>query len=598
MNTVYQQIKKLLKEERWVLFVGTPCQTEGLYKYLNGEYEKLLIVDLVCYGVSSPGIWQKYMRYLSRQYKGQIVNFNFRDKRNKDNGHSISWINRKGEMVYSLYDDLYCQLYFRNLIIRPSCHKCPFCTVHRNSDFTIGDFWGIEHIKPEMDDGMGTSLVITHSEKAEMIWKFIQNKCVYFSCEEKDVLQPRLIEPTKRSEKRSLFMKIQSYLPFSLIAFIFRKSKFRRQKMEKKIGILTFHCSDNCGAMLQAYGLKTWLCSHGKNAEIVNYIPLSLISRHWLIPIYLWPGCGKKNILRMALKGFYGNITSGNKYWKQRHNMKCFRRKYLTDNHPKFLVRQMRACPYETYIVGSDQIWSPDITNGLKPVYFGAFESRKKQKVIAYAASMGNNALVSHYDNTFKKLLQHVDVISLREEGAQPYIEKFGRNANVVLDPVFLLGKEKWHEIEILPKEEHYILVYATEPNADMYQFAFLLAKKKKKQVYFMKPYDRLKIEGMREINTIGPAEFLGYVDKADYVITNSLHVTAFSIIFQKSFLVFLHKTKGLRLLSVLKLHGLEDRIWKNGKEGQIDDVIDWDTVMKKNQRQKEKAEKYLRDHV
>ena len=131
-----------------------------------------------------------------------------------------------------------------------------------------------------------------------------------------------------------------------------------------------------------------------------------------------------------------------------------------------------------------------------------------------------------------------------------------------------------------------------------MYQFAFLLAKKKKKQVYFMKPYDRLKIEGMREINTIGPAEFLGYVDKADYVITNSFHVTAFSIIFQKSFLVFLHKTKGLRLLSVLKLHGLEDRIWKNGKEGQIDDVIDWDTVMKKNQRQKEKAEKYLRDHV
>lgn len=223
MTGCYQQIRKALQEDRYVLFVGTPCQTEAVRRYVKEPREKLLLADLICYGVPSPGIWEKYVKYLEKKHKGVLKTFYFRDKRNKDSGHTAAYQIDGKEYVGSLFRNLFCRSYFKNITIRPSCYNCKFCTTKRNSDFTLGDFWGIEKVRPEFDDGMGTSVLICHTEKAKQVWDEEKDRARWFECTEQEVLQPRLLSPTECPSKRKVYMRWYRYLPFSLWINLFRK---------------------------------------------------------------------------------------------------------------------------------------------------------------------------------------------------------------------------------------------------------------------------------------------------------------------------------------------------------------------------------------
>ncbi|MCD7840488.1 MAG: Coenzyme F420 hydrogenase/dehydrogenase, beta subunit C-terminal domain [Erysipelotrichaceae bacterium] len=224
LTGIYKKVKSRLKEYRYVLFCGTPCQCQGLLNYLGEDSDYLILVDLICYGVPSPGVWNSYKEYVENKYNGHLKDFSFRDKRNHDNGHTISFHIDDHEYVQPLNKNLYNRLYFGNLIIRPSCYQCRFTSVHRNSDLTIGDFWGIEKVHPEEDDGMGCSVVIVHSLKGRHIWHEVKNKVQYFECHENDVLQPRLKTPTTKPRlKRSLFMICYSLMSFeSCIKIMYR----------------------------------------------------------------------------------------------------------------------------------------------------------------------------------------------------------------------------------------------------------------------------------------------------------------------------------------------------------------------------------------
>lgn len=217
---VYEMVRCDLKDKRNVLFVGTPCQTEAVRKLFGMTYPKLILVDLICYGVPSPMIWKDYVHYLEKRHKGQLKAFNFRDKRNHDNGHTISYQVDNREFLNEYSKDPFIAMYYSNCILRPSCHECRFSTLQRNSDITIGDFWGIEKKALNMDDGMGTSLVILHTHKAARIWKEIRDCFHYIECAEHEVLQPRLISPTLASKKRGLFFKVYHMIPFRLLVFL------------------------------------------------------------------------------------------------------------------------------------------------------------------------------------------------------------------------------------------------------------------------------------------------------------------------------------------------------------------------------------------
>lgn len=221
LDGVYIRIRSLLKEGRWVLFCGTPCQAHALKRFLGEPYPTLLLADLVCYGVPSPGIWRRYVALLERRHGGRLTEFSFRDKRARDNGHTRCYTTGSREYTSSLGEDIFCKMFFANLSIRPSCHACRYCTPDRESDFTLGDFWGMEKIRPDLNDGMGTSLVILHTDKASEVWEQVRDKVVWFSCEKEDALQPRLESPTPAARTRGVFMLSFRILPFSIATALF-----------------------------------------------------------------------------------------------------------------------------------------------------------------------------------------------------------------------------------------------------------------------------------------------------------------------------------------------------------------------------------------
>ena len=224
MDGVYRRIETLLREGTWVLFCGTPCQAYGLKRFLGRDYPRLLLVDLVCYGAPSPGLWRDYTARLERRY-GPLTAFSFRDKRGRDHGHTRAYIAGGQEHACQLSRDPYCGMYFANLSIRPSCHVCEFSSPDRESDFTLGDFWGVEKVRPEADDGMGISLVLLHTDKAREIWREVQGQLDCFPCEEEAALQPRLRGPTPPSPYRGLFMRIYRTLPAGTLFFLWEKKE-------------------------------------------------------------------------------------------------------------------------------------------------------------------------------------------------------------------------------------------------------------------------------------------------------------------------------------------------------------------------------------
>lgn len=169
IGSCFTQVKQLLKEDRWVCFSGTPCQINGLYKYLGKDYDNLIAVDVVCKSVPSPMIFQKYVDY-KREREGNISDIVFRDKKRGflycTMAHYLTHIDRKvGKSVYrrGSESDEWLRLFLSGKISRRSCMTCPYQTMQRVGDFTLGDIW--ETNNPEFDDNKGSTLLHVWTKK-------------------------------------------------------------------------------------------------------------------------------------------------------------------------------------------------------------------------------------------------------------------------------------------------------------------------------------------------------------------------------------------------------------------------------------------------
>ena len=204
----YMQSKPLNsfnEAEEWIkhndgmlLFVGMGCQAEGfrLFSEKKGFRDRVLIVDIVCHGVSSPQIW--------KDYADKIGDFSFLSFRDKRNGWHFptAYVIKKGKEL--LIQD-YLNIYYNRCALRPSCYKCPFATTERKSDITIGDFWGIEQIAPDFEVGSGVSLFLAHTSKGIETFDCMKDQFDWIESNVKDCLQPNLIKPTERSDMREKF---------------------------------------------------------------------------------------------------------------------------------------------------------------------------------------------------------------------------------------------------------------------------------------------------------------------------------------------------------------------------------------------------------
>ena len=183
IGNTYHEAKALLLQGRYVLFTGTPCQIDGLLHFLNKKYDKLYTQDIICHGVPSPMVWQRYLEYQSSACGGEVDRKSLPAFRRKDEGwkrYSVSYrFADDTEYRQTLDKDLFMNAFLSNICLRPSCYACHSKSLNRNSDITLADFWGIENILPEMFDDKGTSLIFVNSDKGQDVFDGIIKNIKY-----------------------------------------------------------------------------------------------------------------------------------------------------------------------------------------------------------------------------------------------------------------------------------------------------------------------------------------------------------------------------------------------------------------------------------
>lgn len=211
IGDAYKQAESLLVQGKKVLFSGTPCQIEGLVAYLGKPYENLITQDLICHGVPSPSVWQKYIAYRKSLADGASVeSVAFRNKKDGWTKYSLQMDFENGAVYRATPDkDPMMQVFLKNLCLRPSCYDCSFKKLSRKSDITLADYWGIKSIHPDMDDDKGTSFVIIHSEKGRELFEKIRDK---LDCVETDLNvgvhhNISMIRSAPLPKKRSAFLR-------------------------------------------------------------------------------------------------------------------------------------------------------------------------------------------------------------------------------------------------------------------------------------------------------------------------------------------------------------------------------------------------------
>ncbi len=358
-----------------------------------------------------------------------------------------------------------------------------------------------------------------------------------------------------------------------------------------KIYTITCHDVYNYGASLQAYALMKYLQLLGHDVEIIDYKP-SYLSRHYALFGVGNPKYRKNFVLRLAYNvlKFPGRLLALRKKkifdkYQESHLVRTSKR-YVSNDELKTYLPQADA-----YICGSDQIWNPLFNNGKDKAFYLDFAPADKRK-IAYAASMAVDAIPSADCDFMRQQIARLDSVSVRESTAVALLSDLGIEATRVMDPVFFHDKDFWtgelREKGKVYSQSGYIFVYDFDKNTEIKSFAVEFAKKNGLKIVtaFKSDYATLSL------NLKDPNDFLAAINNADFVISNSFHATAFSIILQKQFAVVGRKEKvNSRMLDLLKLVGLQNRVLTDDFENV---AIDYEKVEEALRMEIEKSKAFL----
>lgn len=211
LNSIFALIQKDLKQGHRVLFIGTPCQVAGI-KSKYSRYENLYTMDLVCHGVPS---LQFFIDTLPKEY---IISDNFKYSFRKNISYCIS-ICENGKIVYQrpLYKDIFYKGFFNGLIFRPSCYNCLYAKPERNSDITLGDFWGLKS-KLISDIEKGVSLVLINTDKGKSIFDKLGDKIIFEDKTLKEAFEnnEQLNHPYGENFRAKLFRKLYNIFGYKI----------------------------------------------------------------------------------------------------------------------------------------------------------------------------------------------------------------------------------------------------------------------------------------------------------------------------------------------------------------------------------------------
>ena len=520
VGQTYKKIEKMLsKTDAPVIFCGCPCQVDALKIFLKKDYANLITIDILCHGVASPKAYGKFLDEIFGDVDSPIKNVDFRSSKYGWARNLVITAEDGTERV-SPHDGSYFNAYLWGYSQRKACFSCKYACMNRVGDITIGDFWGINEILPEMYDKKGTSLVSCNSKKGKEVLDFIDKYILKIKkCDLTDVL--------KVAEKYNWAMIKPGNMPTNRDIFFYRLAKgdcfsqaLRYASMPPyDVGILGWWFEDNWtnyGSTLSYYALMEYVSSLG-------------LSVCMLTSPYHHANAASDFIRK---HGYVISPTySFNDFYK--HNSKI-----------------------NTFLIGSDQLWFYNCYKSWKHILFldFAFENKKK---IAYATSFGHKdpKIPSHEIPTLEKLLKKFDAISVRENDGIKILESLFHIVSVqAIDPVFLCDIKNWDDISNDAKRKvngDYIFTYMLDPSEEKKKLLRKVSEKLGVPIVSItdRQYDKLKKETMLiDYGILRDAsinELVYHIKNAKYIVTDSYHGTCFSLIFCKPFCSIVNPKRG-----------------------------------------------------
>lgn len=338
---------------------------------------------------------------------------------------------------------------------------------------------------------------------------------------------------------------------------------------KKTLGILTFNRALNYGAVLQTLALKDVCESLGYEVYTVNYMKDTPEEAPSLFRNFL-AAPNKKRAVFKLVRGAMSYIGD----YRRWRAFSIFRRNYLNESIVCTSAEEVASLEYDVYISGSDQIWNYNITGSqFDPVYFGQIPGAARCMV--YAASAQDTPFPLNKEQEFAAILERTNVpVSIREEKLAKYAAKLtGTQHPVVLDPTLLAGRDFLDKLPATnaPKEP-YILIYQIDANPASDVSVAALEKRFGCKVYTMTVPRLGSIHGRK--GEAGPEEFLTLLKNARFLVTNSFHGIALSLLLEKDFFVYDNGGVMTRIDSLLEAVGLNDRKIKLVADIDPDDKI------------------------
>ena len=361
-----------------------------------------------------------------------------------------------------------------------------------------------------------------------------------------------------------------------------------------KIGIVTYHNANNYGAVLQAYALNNYIDKNIADCDIVDYRSDFFYKRyHYFIE------CKSLRKIITSLLNFPIRAMIIKRFDRFRNESFKTGKEVYNDNSIKNADTE-----YDKFVFGSDQIWNYSLNN-CDYNYLGDFVS-DSSKLNAYAASFGFSNICDIDDNikeTYSSYLNRFKHVAVREEQGTVLVNYLtGKRAEVVCDPVFLLNKDEWDDMAVgKTKRGRYIFLYHLQGrDTDLRRYAKYLSKKTGLPVIEFQAWVKPRPICFKPVFGGSPEDFLGWIKDAEYVITDSFHCTAFSIIFMKKFwskIAINKDEKATRVGNLLYKLNLHERIIPEDLcKWDYDDIIDYKSVEDKKIEMISSSKEYLRN--
>lgn len=365
--------------------------------------------------------------------------------------------------------------------------------------------------------------------------------------------------------------------------------------MSKKVGIITQHRVVNYGSVLQTYALQEKIKELGYDCEVIDYYPERFTPLGMLKRIKNKGEKFRKSFLiRTAAR-----IIIIPSYIMRFHMFFAFldNRIGMTDKTYRSEEElKMEKFDYDIFCTGSDQVWNYGWNEKIEYPYYLAFAPESARK-ISYAASFGKSELDSVEIDETRRLLKRYNAISLRELSGVKIVEGLGiKNSVNVLDPTLLLTGKEWRRISSGKyRGDKYILVYNLNRNPKIDSYAKELSNQMGLEVRYLSYQLHEFYKNGKMFCNPQVEDFLALIDGAQYVITDSFHATAFSLNFNKEFVIVYPGKYSTRLQSILEILELTDRVAKDEKDMSIvKSRIDYDHVNKKLDAERIKSLNWL----